>query len=582
MSTLVLGRGRTRAQTRAVVLSADGVALMSLAILGVVLAALTWGSWGDIGRDTGYDLVAGSRVAHGQLPYIDFPYYYGPIAPFVLGLAALIGGDGIGSAIAVGLAVSALIVGLTYALARSFVGALGSFLASAIVLGVAVSPTNFSYVLPHAESMTLGIAALLGLLVALARMPVAPTASRLLVAGGAAGIVALSKPELELAALAAAGAWCVSRRLSLRSVAVLAAPALGIPAAAYGAFLTKVSLHALLFDNLYPAKVLEAGGNRLLRLHAPLTASSLLSQAEHVLLYAGGAAALLAAAWMLERGSTAVRLAVGAVGLAVLLVAFTNLEAVRSALQLAYGWIPGGAAVAAILLATRYRRALQASAGLALAVALAIAGGTTYAAFFLHATRAQTAVYFAPLAAVFLAALHLRALGRSRTAVLLGASWLAFLAVTGLALALKDARADSVVVSGPGGSLKADRADADAYRGALSSVVHLTKPGEAVLFAPQLSALYALSGRADALPDISLLPGMLNGVPEEQQAIARLDAAHVRVIVTDRHSFTEYGQGSFGTTFDRTLATWVARNFERSGTYSGQSHTLVVWRRNTP
>ena len=103
-----------------------------------------------------------------------------------------------------------------------------------------------------------------------------------------------------------------------------------------------------------------------------------------------------------------------------------------------------------------------------------------------------------------------------------------------------------------------------------------------MLFAPQLSALYSLSGRTDALPNISLLPGMLDGAPGEQQAIARLDAAHVRVVVTDEHSFTEYGQGSFGTTFDQNLATWVARNFEQSGKYPGESHTLVVWRRNTP
>jgi hypothetical protein len=581
MSTLVLGGGRTRAHTRALVLSADGIALASLAILGIALAALTWGTWGDLGRDTGFDLVAGSRVAHGQLPYADFPYYYGPIAPYVLGLAAFLGGDGIGPALAVGLAVSVVIVGLTYVLARSFVGALGSFLASAIVLGVAFSPTNFSYVLPHTAAMTLGIAALLALLVALARTPASPSVSRLAIAGAAAGLVALSKPELEIAALAAAGAWCVARRLSLRSIAALAAPAIAIPAVVYSVFLTQVSLHALFLENLYPARVLQAGGGRLLRLHAPLTASSLVHHAEHVVLYGLGAVALFAAARAIERGPTAVRLALAAVGLAVLLVAFTNLEATRSALQLAYGWIPGGAGIAAILLATRHRRVRESSAALALTVALAIAGGTTYAAFYLHAPRAQTAVYFAPLAAVFLAGLHLRALGRSRTAVLLGAGWLAFLGATGFALAVKDARADSIVLSGPGGSLKVGRADANAYRGALADVVRLTRPGERVLFAPQLSALYALSGRADALPNISLLPGMLDGVPAERQAIARLAAAHVRVIVTDRHSFTEYGQGSFGTTFDHTLAAWVARNFERSGTYPGQSHTLVVWRRKT-
>src|SRR5207244_11246282 len=115
-------------------------------------------------------------------------------------------------------------------------------------------------------------------------------------------------------------------------------------------------------------------------------------------------------------------------------------------------------------------------------------------------------------AAVLLAGLPVRALGRSRTVGLLGAGWLAFLAATGFALAVKDARADSVVVSGPGGSLKVGPGDANAYRGALADVVRLTKPGEAVLFAPQLSALYALSARPDALPNISLLPGMLDGV----------------------------------------------------------------------
>jgi hypothetical protein len=582
MTTVVFGRVRAAARTRSFALSADAVALAGLALLGAVLVLLTWGTWGDLGRDTGYDLVAGSRIAHGQLPYVDFPYYYGPIAPFVLGLAAWAGGDGLAPALVVGLLVSALIVGLTYALARSFVGAVGAFLASTIVLGVAVSPTNFSYVLPHTESMTFGIAALLALLVALARMPASPSLARLAVAGTAAGVVALTKPELEVAALAAAAAWCIARRLSLRSIAALAAPALAIPLFVYGVFVTQVSLHALLFDNLYPTKVLQAGGDKLLRLHAPLTASSILHHGEHIVLYCAGIGTMFSVAWLIDRSPRTLRFVYAAVGLVAGEIALTNLETTRSALQLAYGWIPGGAAIAAILLATRYRRLDRAGAGLALAVALAIAGGTTYAAFYLHATHAQTAVYFAPLAAVFLAALHLRALAESRTIFLLGACWLAFLGATGIALAVNDARADSVVVSGPGGSLSVAAGDANAYRAALGDVVRLTTPGEPVLFAPQLSALYTLSGRTDALPNISLLPGMLDGFSGEQQAIARLDAAHVRVIVTDEHSFTEYGQGSFGTTFDQTLATWVAGHFEQSGKYPGESHTLVVWRRNTP
>ena len=582
MSTLVFGRGRAVAQTRSLAMSADGIAVLGLTLLGAALVVLTWGTWGDLGRDTGYDLVAGARVAHGQLPYADFPYYYGPIAPFLLGLAAWIGGDGLTPAIVVGLIVAATIVGLTYALARTFVGALGAFLASTIVLGVAVSPTNFSYVLPHTEAMTLGIAALLALLLVLARMPASPTPAWLVVAGVPAGIVALTKPELEVAALAAGVAWLVARRLPFRSICAFAAPALGIPAFVYGAFLTQVSLHALVFDNLYPTKVLQAGGDKILRLHAPLTIPSLAHHAEHIVLYAAGIGTMFSVAWLIDRSPRGLRFVYAGVALAAAYVALTNLETTRSALQLAYGWIPGGAAIAAILLATAFRREQGASAGLALTVALAIAGGTTYAAFYLHADHAQTAVYFAPLAAVFLAALHLRALVDSRTIALLGVCWLAFLAATGVALAVDDARAETAVVSGPGGSMNVETGDANAYRGALGEIVRTTRPGEPMLVAPQLAALYTLSGRTDALPNISLLPGMLGGVPGEQQAIARLKAAHVRLIVTDQHAFTEYGQGAFGSTFDTTLATWVARNFYRLGTYPGQSHTLVVWRRNTP
>jgi hypothetical protein len=408
-------------------------------------------------------------------------------------------------------------------------------------------------------------------------MLLALTRARKTTAGLCLGIVALTKPELELAAIVAAAAWCVSTRASLRDLVRIALPAFAIPAAVYGAFLTRVSLHTLLFDNLYPTAVLRAGGDRLVRLHAPLTASSLGHHAEHIVLYAAGAGALLALGAVVASAGRWLRLGLAAAALAAIIVAFADLETTRSALQLVYGWIPGGALLAAVVLAVRKK---QSPDLLALTVALALAGGTTYAAFYFLSTRAQTAVYFAPLAAVFLAVLHLRALPRTRAQVALGAGWLAFLAAVGIALAVTDARADTVTLSGPGGTIKVASADAGAYAGALAAVKRTTTIGEPVLFAPQLSALYVLSGRPDPLAQISLLPGALPSVPVERQAIARLTAARVRVIVTDTRTFAEYGHGSFGTSFDQTLAAWIARNFHRSGTFPGKSHTLVVWRRS--
>ena len=569
MSTLALSGHRVRLRTATA--SLDTVALCTLGVLGIVLAAVTWNTWGDPGRDTGYDLVAASRVAHGDLPYIDFTYYYGPLAPFILGLAARLGGDGLAPAVAVGLLTVAVIIGLTYMLARTFVAPFGAFLAALLTLTLALAPTNFSYVLPHTSAMTFGMAALLGMLTALARR-------RFLVAGLSLGLVALTKPELEVAAVAALLAWCWSKRPSRSDVLALAAAGIAVPALVYGAFLTQISAHAVVFDNLYPSAVLRAGGDKLLRLHAPLTVSSLVHHAERVVLYAIGAALLLVLARVATSAKRPFVIALIACSATAVAGLFADLEATRTGLQLVYGWIPGGAAVAAVVLAIRFRHAAD---GLALTVALAVAGGTTYAAFYLLAPRAQTAVYFTPLIAVFLASLHLRALPRSRTEVAFGAAWLAVLVVVGIALTVKDARTETIAISGPGGTIMAPSGDATAYRGAIASVDALTRPGEAVLFAPQLSLLYAISDRRDPLRQISLLPGALADVPAEQQAISRLDAAHVRVVVTDTHAFTEYGNGSFGTSFDRQLAAWVARHFTRSGVFPGRAHTLVVWGRSS-
>ena len=90
---------------------ADAFALVALFLLVTVVAALTWGSWGDLDSDTGYDVQAGARIADGQLPYRDFLYYYGPLAPALSAAAALIGGSGFGPAVVSGFLITLAIVG---------------------------------------------------------------------------------------------------------------------------------------------------------------------------------------------------------------------------------------------------------------------------------------------------------------------------------------------------------------------------------------------------------------------------------------------------------------------------------------
>src|SRR5204863_2359723 len=180
-----------------------------------------------------YDLVAGARVAHGHLPYVDFFYYYGPLAPFLLGFAALIGGAGVGPAIVVGILLASAIVLATYVLGRMHAGVLGGFLAAAITAPIAFAPTNFSFVMPHTFSVSLALLVSLCFLIALRRYADTGRERWLAAAGFAVGLVLLTRPEFVIAVVAAGGAWLALRIRSgmrgRRETAVLAAPALAVP-----------------------------------------------------------------------------------------------------------------------------------------------------------------------------------------------------------------------------------------------------------------------------------------------------------------------------------------------------------------
>jgi 4-amino-4-deoxy-L-arabinose transferase-like glycosyltransferase len=588
VSTVAATVDTVRVRPRTLALT-DARALALLGGLSALLVALTWGTWGDVARDTGYDLVAGARVAHGEIPYVDFTYYYGPLAPALLGLASWLGGGGIAPMLAVGLAVAAAIVLATYLLGRVLTGPLGALLAAAIVAAVAFGPGNFSFVLPHTFSATLGLLAVLAFLLGLARHAAHGRRRNLLLAGVAVGLAALTRPEYTTAVGAAATLWLFLRArrglLGRRDLLAFASPAMLLPAGVYGALATAVPPHRLLFDNLYPREQLHAAGNAVIRVQAPLTASSFAHLGGRALLYAAGAAVLaLVAVAVSRRGplGNAARATAVLMGTAIVAAAFVRPEAVRHALQFVYGWIPAGAGVWALVAlrsARRERRGWTAGAQLELtaAVVLALVAAKTYGAFFLHATKPQPAVYAAPLAALLLVRLHLGRLGRTRSAYVLGALWLAFLAAAGTGLTLKDARAESAVVRGSGGALGERPEAAAVYRQALAWIDTRTRPGEPILLAPQLTSLYTLSGRIDPIREISLLPGALAGPADERAAIARLAA--VRLAVIERRVFSEYGHTTFGASFDRVLAGWIRRHFRHAATLGGgpAAPTLDIW-----
>jgi hypothetical protein len=544
-----------------VAVSTDVVAVAGVALLSLALLLLTWGTWGDLDNDTGYDFVAGLHVAHGAVPYRDFFYWYGPLAPALLGLA-FVAGPGIAPAVALGVLVAGATVGATYALARTHAGPAGAALAAALAAPVAFAPNQFSFVIPHAADASLGALGLVLCVLCLERRNFA-------VAGTIAGVVALTKPEFALAAFVG-GAVLLAVCRGRRDALAFAGPALAIPALVYGAFLTQVSAHRLVFENLYPVDFFRIAGNTMLRARFPLTVASFAQLAGYLALYAAATGALVLLA-RTERRS--LRVAAAGCGAVAVAISLARPELLRHGLHFAWGWLPAGAVVAAVYLLYRRRRE-----GLAEAAALAVLAATTYGAFYVEAWSPQMAVYAVPLAASFLVRLHITEL---RSAARLGALWLAFLAAAVTGLTLKDARAESATVRGPGGALKESPALASVYQRTLDIVVARTRPHEAVLFAPQLTALYALAERDNPLRQISLLPGALASANASREAIARLERAHVRVIVIDRHTYPGYGHTNFGGSFDRRLADWVRTHYKHIATVRGAatSPTLDVWSR---
>jgi hypothetical protein len=562
----------------------DFAALAGIALLAAIAIAATWGAWGDLNNDTGYDFVIGDRFAHGELPYVDSVYYYGPLAPALLGLAARIGGSGVGPFVAFGLVVACVIVLATFVLGRSAAGTLGGFLAAALVVPVAFGVNQFSYVLPHSSGATLGIAAVLGVLLALNRYAGSHKDAWLAAAGLAAGLSTLTKPEFTLAAFAACALWLALRRRT-RELALVAGPALAVPALVYGAFLTSVSVHRLLFENLDPRDFLSAAGSTMLHARAPFTVSSFFSLGLKLALYAAGVLVLVAVARSLRDRPRATSIGIVAAVVLATGASLANPEALRHGLLYAWGWIPAGAAVL-LVLALRQRRHAEASrqAELSALAALVALAATMYAGFYATSSAPQMAIYALPLAAPFLARIHLVELARSREARALGALWLGALAVAGTGLMLKDAHAESATVRGSGGALRETPANAAAYQGAVNWIEWTTKPGEAILVAPQMTWLYAISGRENPLPEVSLLPGALAGAGRERRALVRLEGAGVRVAVIDRRTYPQYGHTSFGGSFDRSIDAWIRKDFHRVATFAaGADPTaphIEIWRRS--
>lgn len=554
----------------------DRLALAALAVLFAALTALTWRKWGVPEIDAGAELTTADLVAHGATPYEDVRYFYGPLGLYGLALTFKVLGTGFTAAYVFGLVQAAAIVGVFYALARTWLRPLFAGLAGAVLLTIGFSGTAFNFVLPHTNSATLGILFLLAMLLALAR-------DRLVLAGVAAGLVALTRPEF--AAVAAGAALCFligTWRESGRGPALAAALRIGlpgvlVPAAVLGYFAAQAGASRLIWENLWPADFIRVAGFRTQQHWMPFTVESGAALAGRALVYGGLLACLVASAVGFQRARGRARLLALwplAAGLGVLLVLDVVLRAggvlagERAAIEddvrhlmLGMTWLPALALGLAAWCALRFLRRDTSPLGgswpvdLALVGAAAALGLRAYNAF---ATEGSYAVYYAAPLVLLLAILHQHVADRwpeARTAV---AGALAAVAAGLGSYALLGLYADqTTTVHTPRGTFVTSAAAAGPIEDTVAAVVAATRPGEAIVAGPADGGLYFMADRRPGLYEVMLLPGLLDTAADERAAIETLRRRDVRVAVIGARDFTVWGWPRFGDDYNGTLGAYL-------------------------
>jgi Dolichyl-phosphate-mannose-protein mannosyltransferase len=183
-----------------------------LALHALVLGLLVWWSWRkwpDPFVDFGRELYVPWRLTQGAVLYRDIASLFGPLSPYVNALWFRLLGVSLLTLVAFNIAIFIAIVAGIYYLIRTSTDRVTASAASLIAIALFgfsqyVRVGNYNFATPYSHEATHGVALCVGMLVALHRGVVTGRSRWFAVAGVAFGLVNLTKPEIVLAASAAA------------------------------------------------------------------------------------------------------------------------------------------------------------------------------------------------------------------------------------------------------------------------------------------------------------------------------------------------------------------------------------------
>src|SRR5262249_5813386 len=232
----------------------DTLALITLAALFGVLLTTSWHKWLHPIVDHGREINQPTRILAGEVLYHDTQFLYGPFAPYFNALLYRLFGIHLSVLHASGIVCALLITMMVYWLARRLMGAWEAAATTGFALVACAFYPGGNYVQPYAYAALYGLVFAVAALVGVALYLQCGRARWLFCAGALAGLSAISKWELALAAVAAAVAAGVlnsfsARRPLWREAAIFASPAILIPMTTFALVLRRVAWRELLDDN---------------------------------------------------------------------------------------------------------------------------------------------------------------------------------------------------------------------------------------------------------------------------------------------------------------------------------------------
>ena len=567
--------------------------LLALAVLfGVVLAA-TWQRWTHPIIDHGREMNVPLRILAGERLYIDISYFYGPFAPYFNALLYHLFGVHLNTLHASGMVCAVLTLVMIYWLARRLLSPWEAALATALVLVTcALAGLIGNFIQPYAYAALYGWTFALASLVCVTQYVASHRNVWMWWAGVCVGASMTCKQELAVQGLAmVAVAWILAslseRRWLWRALGLAALPAVAIGAITYGVLLVSVPWQMLVTETYQmlnqPQSVFF---QRLLNgtLGWPITGWALISSAG-MTLGACGLAALLglmldqrvqslvrreswpswigilagAGLWALgASGSqnfdiTPLRSAPLVLGLVIVPIAWqlwrrhSDGEPLQQHHQIMF--------VIAVFSLIGIGR-----------VVLNVSLWSPYTLFTVPTVFVVYCyLFFRAAPAVMLSSSRARDYARI-VAMVLVAIWVTSLSVQHV----DSARLNTVEIDFPRGRLLTDIALGRPFTDAIQFAAARTQPGDYVLSVPQASIINFLADRRNPLREDIIIPGMLPP-DREAEAIQRVAARRVKLILVSNHLTPEFRDWAFGVSYNQAFMRWIEANYHPVATFSAFS-----------